>query len=267
MMLASLSYELHEPTKRSAAGDSTVLLLGSLGSDRSMWSEQVRALAQSFRVLAVDLRGHGGSEVVNGPSTVEELALDIVSVIDSLEIDRVHMVGLSLGGAVALEMGIRYPERLDSLALICTSAKFGESQAWLDRAALVRKEGMEAVANSVASRWVSQGKAEASPELMARLERMVLATPAEGYASACEALASYDVRDELGSIKTPVLGVAGADDPATPPASVQEILDGIGHGRLVVLDPAAHVPTFEQSEQLSEILQNHVLDNLGETRW
>lgn len=267
MMLASLSYELHEPRKRSAAGDSTVLLLGSLGSDRSMWSEQVRALAQSFRVLAVDLRGHGGSEVIDGPSTVEELALDIVSVIDSLEIDRVHMVGLSLGGAVALEMGIRYPERLDSLALICTSAKFGESQPWMDRAALVRKDGMEALASAVASRWVSPGKAEASPELMARLERMVLSTSAEGYASACEALAAYDVRAELGSIKAPVLAIAGANDPATPPASLQEILDGVGHGRLVVLDPAAHVPTFEQSEKLSDLLQQHVLDNVGGSRW
>ena len=193
--------------------------------------------------------------------------MDIVSVIDSLEIDRVHMVGLSLGGAVALEMGIRYPERLDSLALICTSAKFGEPQPWLDRATLVRKDGMEAVANSVASRWVSPGKAEASPELMARLERMVLATPAEGYASACEALATYDVRAELGSIKAPVLAIAGAEDPATPPESLQEILDGIGHGRLVVLDPAAHVPTFEQSEQLSDLLQQHVLDNVGGSRW
>ena len=267
MLLASLSYELHEPTRRSAAGDSTVLLLGSLGSDRSMWSEQVRALAQSFRVLAVDLRGHGGSEIIDGPSTVEELALDIVSVIDSLEIDKVHMVGLSLGGAVALEMGIRHSERLESLALICTAAKFGEAQPWLDRAALVRKDGMQAVAGSVASRWVSPGKAEASPELMARLERMVLATPAEGYASACEALASYDVRRELGSIKAPVLGIAGSDDPATPPERLQEILDGIGHGQLVVLDPAAHVPTFEQSERRSDILQQHVLDNVGGSRW
>ena len=266
MLLASLSYELHEPTKRSSAGNSTVLLLGSLGSDRSMWSEQVRGLAQSFRVLAVDLRGHGGSEVITGSSTVEELALDIVSVIDSLEIDKVHMVGLSLGGAVALEMGIRHPERIESIALICTSAKFGEPQAWLDRAALVRKDGMAAVAESVASRWVSPAKAESSPELMASLERMVLATPAEGYASACEALASYDVRKELGSIKAPVLAVAGSDDPATPPASLQEIVDGIGHGELVVLDPAAHVPTFEQSEQLTELLHAHVLDNVGGSR-
>lgn len=267
MNLASLSYELHEPMKRTSAGETTVLLLGSVGSDRSMWSQQVRTLAQSYRVLAVDLRGHGGSEVVPGASTIEEFALDIVSVLDSVEIDRVHMVGLSLGGAVALEMGLRYPGRIQSLTLICTSARFGESQQWLDRAALVRDKGMEAVSESVARRWVSPSLADAEPTLLGRLESMVRATSAEGYASACEALAAYDLREHLGAISAPVLAIAGAQDPATPPESLQEILDGIGHGRLVVLDPAAHVPTFEQPDALSELIRDHVADNVGGTRW
>lgn len=267
MNLASLSYELHEPRKRSGAGDTTVLLLGSLGSDRSMWSQQVRALAQSYRVLAVDLRGHGGSEVVSGASTVGELALDAVSVLDSVEIDRVHMVGLSLGGAVALEMGIRYPPRLQSLTLICTAAKFGEPQAWLDRAALVRDKGIGAVADSVAQRWISPGLAESDPALLEQLATMVRTTPAEGYASACEALASYDVRAELGDIALPVLAIAGEQDPATPPSTVQEIVDGIGHGRVAVLDPAAHVPTFEQPDEISELIRAHVAENAGGTRW
>ncbi|WP_333619858.1 alpha/beta fold hydrolase [Dietzia sp.] len=261
MRLASLSYEMNEAAGSRGAGAATVLLLGSLGSNRSMWTEQIRALGDSYRVLAVDLRGHGGSEILEGDSSVVELAADIVSLLDSLEIERVHMVGLSLGGAVALEMGIRHEEKLDSLTVICTSASFGEPGPWRELAALVRAEGMQAVAQAVAARWISPALADADPELVRRLEEIVVSTPVEGYASACEALAEYDVRTELGRIRVPVLAIAGAEDPATPPAELEEIIAGIGHGRLEVLDPAAHVPTFEQPERISELIRGHVADN------
>lgn len=254
---ATLSYEDHVLPNATDATP-VVVLLGSLGSDRSMWSAQIRELSRAFRVIAVDHRGHNDSELVPGPCTMDDLAADVLALLDSLGVSRAHVVGLSLGGAIGQWLAIHHPDRVDSLALLCTAARFGEPEGWTDRAATVRADGVAAVADAVVARWITRGLAERDPRLEARLTEMVLATPAEGYAACCDALAGYDVRADLGRIGCPTLVVAGDEDPSTAPDVVREIADGVEGARFVVLSPAAHVPTVELPGRVTALLREHV---------
>lgn len=259
-MPATLSHEVHGPTDPSASAptEPTVVLLGSLGSDRSMWDDQVRDLSRDHRVIAVDHRGHGQSQVIDGPSTIADLAGDVLALLDSLGVSGFHVAGVSLGGALAQWLAVHHPDRVESTALMCTAAKFGEPAGWHDRAAAVRGGGVAAVADAVVARWLTPTRAEADPDLVESLRQMVLATSAEGYASCCDALAGWDNRADLGRITCPTLVLAGEDDPSTPPEVLKEIADGVPGADFVVVSPAAHVPTVEIPDQITELLRSHL---------
>ncbi|MFI2230047.1 bifunctional 3-oxoadipate enol-lactonase/4-carboxymuconolactone decarboxylase PcaDC [Nocardia testacea] len=250
----ALSYRASGPT-----GDApTVVLLGSLGSDRSMWDPQVAALTADHEVLAVELRGHGESPVPAGDYTVAELAGDVLALLDRLGRHAVHLVGLSLGGAVAQRIAAHHPTRVRTLTLLCTAAKFGTPQAWLDRAAAVRAEGTGSLADAVVSRWFTDGLAARDPELIARSRAMVTATPDEGYAACCVALAHWDGRPDLARITAPTLVIAGAQDPATTPGDMRRLADGIANSVLHVLEPAAHLANVEQAGRISALITAHI---------
>lgn len=260
-MPATLSYEVSGPR---SAETPVVVLLGSLGSDRSMWDAQVSDLSSDHTVVAVDHRGHGDSDVVPGPCTVADLAADVLALLDSLGIDGFHVVGLSLGGAVAQWLAVNEPARVQSAALLCTAAKFGEPSGWVERAAAVREGGVAAVADAVVTRWITPARAEAEPELVAKLREMVMGTATEGYAAACDALSGWDNRAELGRITCPTLVLAGDQDPSTPPEVLREIADGVPGSTFVTLSPAAHVPTVEVPDRVSEALRAHLTATTGQ---
>ena len=256
-MPATLSYEVNGPADADPA--TTLVLLGSLGSDRSMWDEQVRDLSRHRQVVTVDHRGHGSSEVIPGPCTIADLAGDLLALLDSLGVETFHIAGLSLGGAVAQWLAVNEPDRVRSLALLCTAAKFGEPSGWAERAAAVRQGGTAAVTDAVVARWITPARAERDPALVDGLRRMVLATPAEGYAACCDALAGWDNRAELSRITCPTLVLAGDEDPSTPPDVLREIADGVPGAHFVVVSPAAHVPTVEIPDRITEALRTHLV--------
>jgi 3-oxoadipate enol-lactonase len=224
-----------------------VVLSNAMGTSLELWDEQAEALAARFRVLRYDHRGHGGSDVPPGPYSLPMLAGDLTSLLDELEIARVSFVGLSLGGAVGMQFAVANPDRLDGLVLACTSARFGPRESWLERAALVRRAGMEPLVAPVLARWFTAG---VSSEDAARYREMLEATPVEGYAGCCEALADWDFRAQLGNIHAPTLVLAGAEDRATPLEHAEEIAKGAG-ARLVVLDGASHLANVEQPAAFS----------------
>ena len=219
-----------------------------------MWDSQVRALSKNHDVLAVDLRGHGESPVPAVDYTIASLADDVVELLDRLELPAVHVVGLSLGGAIAQHLAAHSPSRILTLTLLCTSAKFGEPAGWLDRAAFVRSNGTGALAQAVVGRWFSPEFADAVDRFIA----MVTDTPDEGYARCCEALAHWDGRADLSRITAPTLVIAGAQDPATPPADLRAIADAIPNSTLHVLDPGAHLVNVEQADAVSKLIAVHV---------
>jgi len=241
-----------------AADAPVVVLCSSLGASLEMWDPQLSALTERFRVVRFDARGHGRSPVPPGPYSLDDLADDVIGLLDRLEVLRAHVVGLSLGGMTAMRVAIRDPARVDRLVLLSTAARLGPPQTWAERAALVRAEGMAPVAAVVVTRWLTQEHRNSDPACAARLVAMVEANPVEGYASSCAAVEHMDLRAELPAITAPTLAIAGAEDPVTPPALLEEIVTRIVGSRLAVVERAAHLANLDQPEQVNQLLVTHL---------
>jgi 3-oxoadipate enol-lactonase len=236
-----------------------VVLSPSLGSNHTMWQEQRRALAaHGFRTIAYDHRGHGGAPVPPGPYTIADLGGDVVALLDSLEIERAHFVGLSLGGMTGMWLAANAPARVGSLVLCCTSAKLGPPEAWADRARAVRANGTGSIADAVISRWLTPAYAERCPEQLAALRQMVADIPDDGYAACCAAIERMDLTGDLPKITAPTLVIAGAEDPATPPEHGQRIAELIPDARLEIVENAAHLGNLEQPATFTELILDHL---------
>jgi 3-oxoadipate enol-lactonase len=234
-----------------------LVLLCSLGSTVDMWAPQRRELADEFRVITVDTRGHGGSPVPDGPYAVEDLARDVLETLEDLGVTRASFAGVSLGGAIAQWIGLHAPERASTLALLCTAALFPKGDTFRQRAQTARAEGVASLADAVVARWFTDDFAEAEPDTVRRMRDMIAATPAEGYAGCCEAVAAWDVVDRLGDISAPTLVVSGVEDPATPPECQQVLADGIPGARLESVTDAAHLASFQRPEVVTPLLREH----------
>ncbi|WP_137145344.1 3-oxoadipate enol-lactonase [Mycolicibacterium sp. CR10] len=231
-----------------------VVLSNSLGSTHRMWDAQMAELEQHFTVVRYDTRGHGESPVPAGPYSIDDLADDLIALLDRLDIERAHLVGLSLGGMTTMRVAVRNPSRVHRIALLCTGAQLPPASAWTDRAASVRAHGAESVAGAVVERWFTAGYlGDRNP-----WQQMVAATPAEGYASCCDAIAELDLRQQLSGISAATLALAGADDPATPPAKLAEIAAGIPNSRLLIVEHAAHLANAEQPGVVTPALIEHL---------
>ncbi|MET9201276.1 3-oxoadipate enol-lactonase [Gordonia sp. NPDC003585] len=235
-----------------------VVLSNSLGSTHRMWDAQLPALEERFRVVRYDTRGHGESPVPQGPYTIDDLADDVIALLDRLDIAAAHLVGLSLGGMTAMRVAARNPDRVARLALLCTGAQLTPSSAWTDRAATVRANGSQAVAEAVVARWFTRDYLAANEDSRKYYEAMVAETPAEGYASCCEVIAAMDQRADLPTIAAPTLAIAGADDPATPPPKLAEIADNVQHGRLLVVPDSAHLANAQQPQIITPAIIEHL---------
>ena len=235
-----------------------VVLSNSLGSTYAMWDAQADALAERFRVVRYDTRGHGRSPVPDGPYDIDDLADDLVALLDRLGVERAHVVGLSLGGMTAMRLAARDPERVDRLVVLCTGARLEPSTGWTDRAATVRAHGTVAVAAAVVERWFTPAFLDAHPSVRKEAEQMVADTPAEGYAGCCEVIAAMDLRPDLPRITSPTLAIAGADDPATPPPHLEAIADAVADGRVLVVPDSAHLANAEQPATITPAIIDHL---------
>ncbi|MER7015473.1 3-oxoadipate enol-lactonase [Saccharopolyspora sp. NPDC000359] len=252
----NVNYELTGPD-----GAPVVVLSNSLGTDLTLWDAQVPALAQEFQVLRYDQRGHGETPGAPGPYTLKQLAGDVLALLDVLGIRRAHFAGVSLGGMTGMWLAEHAPERIDRLALICTSADLGPASMWRDRAALVRQEGTAAMVEPSLPKWFTPELA-GREDVVAKFGGMLAAADAEGYAGCCEAIADMDLLDGLGGITAPTLVIAGAEDPATPPVHAERIAAAVGGARLEVLSPAAHLANAEQPEAVNRLLLEHFTRSL-----
>jgi 3-oxoadipate enol-lactonase len=232
-----------------------LVLLCSLGSTVDMWTPQRAELSGERRVITLDTRGHGGSPVPDGPYTVEELADDVLETLDDLGVGRASFAGVSLGGAMSQAIALRAPDRVVSLSLLCTSARFANLQTFTDRAATARAEGMAAIADGVVARWFTE---DADEQMVARMRDMIAATPPEGYAGCCEAIVAWDSRADLGRIAAPTLVISGAEDPATPPDHGRAIAEGIPGARFEVVEHAAHLASYQRPDVVTGLLAEHL---------
>ncbi|MER5377846.1 3-oxoadipate enol-lactonase [Streptomyces sp. NPDC002553] len=230
------------------------LLLGpSLGTSYALWDKVAPELSAAHRVIRWDLPGHGGSaaELIGPGATVGDLAALVLALADALGVERFAYAGVSLGGAVGLHLAAHHPERVSSLAVVCSSAHFNGAQPWRERAALVRREGLAELAAGADARWFTPGFTV--PQLVADHRD---ADPG-AYAACCDALAAFDLRELLPEISAPTLAVAGREDPATPPAHLREIADAVPGAALVEIPGASHLAPAERPEAVLTALRAH----------
>ena len=250
-----MSVEVHH--RFDGPEDAPALVLSnSLGTTGGMWDAQVPALAERFRVLRYDTRGHGASPAPPGPYSLDDLGGDVLALLDRLGLERVSFCGVSIGGMTGMWLAARAPERVERLALCCTSAHLPGD--WHERAATVRAEGVAAVADAALERWLTPECRERRPEVRERLRQGLLETDPEGYASCCEAIAEMDLRGELGSIRAPTLVIAAEDDPTTPPEHGRLIEASVPDARLVVLPEGRHLVSVERPEVVTPLLLEHL---------
>jgi 3-oxoadipate enol-lactonase len=223
-----------------------LVLPSSLGTTAKLWDANVPYWADSFRLLPYDQPGR---------SSVEELGAHFLDLLDEHGLERISVCGLSLGGATAMWVAANAPERVERLVLACTSARFGEPEQWLERAAVVRDQGLEPIADGIVARWFTRA---APPEVVARFRRMLVETSREAYAACCEALAGWDFRERLAEIAVPTLVIAGAEDQATPPEDAELIAHSIRRAKLVAVLDAAHLANVEQPETFSSFVTEHL---------
>ncbi|QEU88800.1 bifunctional 3-oxoadipate enol-lactonase/4-carboxymuconolactone decarboxylase PcaDC [Streptomyces viridosporus] len=230
------------------------LLLGpSLGTSYALWDEVAPELSAAHRVVRWDLPGHGGSAAgLIGPgATVGDLAELVLALADALGIERFGYAGVSLGGAVGLHLAVHHPERVASLAVICSSAHFNGAGPWEERAALVRHEGLAGLAENADARWFTPGFT------VPRLVRDHREADPDAYAACCDALAAFDLRERLTEIGAPTLLIAGREDPATPPAHLRQIADAVPGATLVELPGASHLAPAQCPEAVLTALRAH----------
>ena len=237
----SLVVDLHHRVD-GPDGAPEVVLLHAIGTSLRMWAPQVPELSREHRVISIDLRGHGRSPVPPGPYTMGELAGDVVAVLDGLGIERASICGLSLGAMVGLTMAAHAPERIDRLIAASVVAVPSSPTSWHERGQRVLVGGSAAISDLVVERW---GYRDRNASVAAFVLEMLAATPADGYAGCCEAIAGMDLRPALPRITAPSLLLAGSEDPAAPPSAAHDMVASMPNARVAVIDGAAHLLNVE----------------------
>ena len=242
-----------------------VVLIHGYPFNRTLWNEQIAALSGSYRVIAPDLRGFGESDSSDGPSTMNRLAQDVAALLDHLEIPRVTIGSLSMGGYVTFAFYKQFASRVRALILADTRAQADTEEAKQTREQQAEKalaEGMAGIADAMLPKLLTPETVSKRPEIVKRIRDMMLKTKPEGAAAALRGMAQRDDQTSLLSkITVPTLIIVGSEDAITPVADSEKMNEGIGGSRLVVLENAGHVSNLERTEEFNEAL----LDFLSES--
>lgn len=239
-----------------------LLLSNSIGTDLHMWDGQVAPLSRHFRVLRYDARGHGASDVPVSPYSFDRLGRDVVELLDVLGLERVHVLGLSLGGFVAQWLGIHVPGRIDRLVLSNTAAYLGPADVWKQAIGqLLRAADMKDTAEMFLRNWFPPSQLEANTAIVQAFRKTLLATQPQSIAGSWAAIRDVDFRRTISLIDRPTLVIAGQHDNVTTAAHGQEIAATIPGACIKVL-PSVHLSNVECPEQFVELVADFLLDDL-----
>jgi len=238
-----LHYRLDGMTD-AASSKEWLVFCNSLGTDLHMWDGQVSELADSFRILRYDRRGHGLSSAPPAPYRLDDLGSDVIALLDALDIPCAHFCGLSIGGLTGQWLGIHAGSRLGKIVLCATATRIGTTDGWAARIDDVRANGLGALVSATAERWFTLEFRAASPDVVAGILDSFSKTSQDGYTGCCDALRNADLREDIASIVNPVLALSGADDAVCPPVDLWNIARGVRDGRHCSL-PGRHIVNVE----------------------
>jgi 3-oxoadipate enol-lactonase len=228
----------------------------SLACSVRMWDAQIEALKDRFRILAYDTRGHGKSAAPAGPYTLEAMADDLRALVSHLDIQRLHFVGLSMGGMIGQTFAIKYPGIFSSLTLADTTSHYPAEAAplWQERIRTAESKGMQPLVQPTLERWFTEPFRQKHADVVRKIATAISTTPVAGYAGCCAAIPKINVTARLKEIKCPVLVICGEQDPGTPPAMARQIHENTPGSKLVMIPQAAHLSNLEQPEAFNRAL-------------
>jgi 3-oxoadipate enol-lactonase len=235
-----------------------VCMTHSLAADGGMWAEQLPPLlAAGFRVLRIDMRGHGGSDPVAGDYTMSALAGDVIRVLDALGIERAHYIGLSIGGMIGQALAIEHGHRVIS-AMWCDTlpaAPSGGAQVWAERIQTVKQaNSVQPLAEGTMDRWFTPAFKPRNPGRWKQIYDTVAGTTPAGFLGCAAGIMNFDFVSGLASVRQPVLVVCGDEDQGTPAAENRRLAGLVANGRYEEIASARHFPNVEHPDQFSRIM-------------
>ena len=240
-----VNYELQGSTSAPV-----VMLSHALATNLSIWDRQLDVLKSRFCILRYDTLGHGQTDAPPGPYTLDQLVGQAGGLLDALGIERVHFLGLSMGGMIGQMLALARPEAIQSLVLCSSSSRFPpESQPlWQERVKIAESDGMEPLIEPTINRWFTGDFRSAQREIVDQVRAMIRGTSPAGYAACCHAISALNITDAINAIKAPTLIMVGAEDQGTPVAMSQKIHERIVGSELLILSTASHLSNIEQFE-------------------
>ncbi len=232
----------------------SVVFANSLGSDQSIWDEVISDLGDRYSVLTYDLRGHGLSAVTESYS-IQDLADDLIRLMETLGVSDAILCGVSVGGMVAQSLAARRPDLLRSVILSNTAPKIGSTERWNDRIEAVNTHGVEAVADAILQNWFSPSFRDAEPSRFALYRNMLCNTPREGYTATCAAIRDADLSDIVREITVPTLCLAGSADQSVPSEQVARMAEMVPAARFEEIEGVGHLPSLEASARVSQLIR------------
>lgn len=237
-----------------------LVFINSLGSDLRIWDGLIADFAERFPLIRYDQRGHGLSDCPPGPYTLRDHTDDLAGLLAHLQAPAAILIGVSVGGMIALDFAHQHPERVQGLVLCDTGAKIGTVEYWSERSSAVRQGGLAPLAPMILARWFSSTFAATAPAAYRGYANMLTRTPVEGYAATCEALRDADLREVVRSINLPALVLCGAEDLATPPSLGRELAAALPNAHFALIPQAGHLPSLEQPKALATAIQHFLME-------
>jgi 3-oxoadipate enol-lactonase len=234
-----------------------LVLANSLGTDARIWDAVVETLANHYRILSYDKRGHGLSDAPDGPYTLDDHVDDLLALAAGAGFQNFALAGISVGGLIAQRLAIREPGRVAALVLCDTAAKVGSELMWNERIETVRRSGLAAISEMVLERWFAPDFRTNHPGAWAGWRNLLERTPVEGYVGTCASIRDADLTEQVSGIALPTLVIAGEEDRSTPPELVRETAKRIPRARFETIPGAGHIPSIEAPERLTALMQNY----------
>jgi len=238
-----------------------IVFANSLGTDFRLWDRIIARLPPGLRILRFDKRGHGLSSCPEGDYSMDELVDDTARLLRALDISDCLFVGLSIGGLIAQGLASRYPQLLRAMVISNSAARIGDESMWRERIALLRSDGIEAIADNIMQRWFAHSFREQHALEVAAWRNMLTRTPAAGYIGCCAAIAASDFTEQSASLDLPTLLIAGSEDGSAPPEVVRATADLIAGARFELIDAAGHLPCVERADEYARILNAFIREN------